>query len=108
MTTARANWRAVCPTTPRSTAPSRKCTCQSSGWRMVIFSLGIAVPIGGAGACHKRLLARHSKRQNQGGDCGMANEERHDERRASAYWKANLKLLAALLTIWFACSFGAG
>ena len=38
----------------------------------------------------------------------MANEERHDERRASAYWKANLKLLAALLTIWFACSFGAG
>lgn len=27
---------------------------------------------------------------------------------ASGYWRANLKLLAVLMTIWFACSFGAG
>ena len=38
----------------------------------------------------------------------MADEERHDEERASGYWKANLKLLAVLLAIWFAGSFGAG
>lgn len=25
-----------------------------------------------------------------------------------AYWRANLRLLAVLMTIWFACSFGAG
>ena len=30
------------------------------------------------------------------------------EARARAYWRANLKLLAVLLAIWFACSFGAG
>ena len=28
--------------------------------------------------------------------------------RARAYWRANLRLLAALLAIWFAASFGAG
>lgn len=28
--------------------------------------------------------------------------------RARDYWRANLRLLAGLLTIWFACSFGAG
>ena len=27
---------------------------------------------------------------------------------ASGYWRANLKLLAVLMSIWFACSFGAG
>lgn len=38
----------------------------------------------------------------------MADEQLHDEERASGYWKANLKLLGVLLAIWFACSFGAG
>ena len=38
----------------------------------------------------------------------MADEGRHDETRASGYWKANLKLLGVLLSTWFACSFGAG
>ena len=28
--------------------------------------------------------------------------------KASAYWKANLKLMGTLLAIWFAVSFGAG
>ena len=28
--------------------------------------------------------------------------------RAAAYWRANLRLIAALLTVWFAVSFGAG
>ncbi len=31
-----------------------------------------------------------------------------DVARAAAYWRANLKLLALLLTVWFAASFGAG
>lgn len=31
-----------------------------------------------------------------------------DDARAAGYWKANLKLLALLLAIWFAVSFGAG
>jgi len=30
------------------------------------------------------------------------------ERPASAYWRANLKLVAVLLTIWFVVSFGFG
>ncbi len=30
------------------------------------------------------------------------------ERPASAYWRANLKLMAVLLTIWFVVSFGFG
>ncbi len=30
------------------------------------------------------------------------------EDRASAYWRANLKLLAVLLGVWFAVSFGCG
>jgi|DEB0MinimDraft_6_1074348.scaffolds.fasta_scaffold41446_2 putative solute:sodium symporter small subunit len=30
------------------------------------------------------------------------------EDRASAYWRANLKLVGTLLTIWFAVSYGAG
>ncbi len=30
------------------------------------------------------------------------------ERPASAYWRANLKLSAVLLTIWFVVSFGFG
>ncbi|MEE4316967.1 MAG: DUF4212 domain-containing protein [Erythrobacter sp.] len=33
----------------------------------------------------------------------VATNERED-----AYWHANLRLLAWLMTIWFACSFGAG
>jgi putative solute:sodium symporter small subunit len=28
--------------------------------------------------------------------------------REDAYWRANLRLLGALMAIWFACSFGAG
>lgn len=34
----------------------------------------------------------------------MTDENRH----AAAYWRANLKILTALLAIWFAVSFGAG
>lgn len=30
------------------------------------------------------------------------------EASASGYWRANLKLLAVLMSIWFASSFGAG
>lgn len=38
------------------------------------------------------------------------DEDQSAEREAndSAYWRANLKLLAMLMSIWFACSFGAG
>src|SRR5690606_9988742 len=35
MTIALPNWRALSPTTACSTAASRKCKCQSSGWRIV-------------------------------------------------------------------------
>lgn len=38
----------------------------------------------------------------------MDDAGQDDQTRADAYWKANLKLLAILLTIWFAGSFGAG
>ena len=38
----------------------------------------------------------------------MDEAGRDDEARANAYWKANLKLLAVLLAIWFLVSFGAG
>jgi putative solute:sodium symporter small subunit len=38
----------------------------------------------------------------------MDDPGQDDQTRADAYWKANLKLLAVLLTIWFAGSFGAG
>ena len=31
----------------------------------------------------------------------------HDE-KATAYWRANLRLMAILLSIWFLVSFGAG
>lgn len=31
-----------------------------------------------------------------------------DKGNVAAYWRANLKLLAALLVIWFLVSFGAG
>ena len=31
-----------------------------------------------------------------------------DRARAHAYWRANLKLVAGLLVIWFAVSFGCG
>ncbi|WP_271439441.1 DUF4212 domain-containing protein [Pontixanthobacter luteolus] len=29
-------------------------------------------------------------------------------KRADAYWKANIRLLCALMTVWFLVSFGAG
>ena len=38
----------------------------------------------------------------------MDEAGRDDEARADAYWRANLKLLAVLLAIWFLVSFGAG
>ena len=31
-----------------------------------------------------------------------------EQARQAAYWRANVLLIAALLTIWFAVSFGAG
>lgn len=30
------------------------------------------------------------------------------ETAASGYWRANIRLLSALMSIWFICSFGAG
>src|SRR5580765_7695618 len=45
MTTARANWRAVEGSTARSIGPSRKCTCQSSGRRMVNVSGAPAIAV---------------------------------------------------------------
>jgi putative solute:sodium symporter small subunit len=36
------------------------------------------------------------------------NESEQREVNATAYWRANVKLLAVLMSIWFACSFGAG
>lgn len=39
----------------------------------------------------------------------MAEEPVSEESAAtSAYWRANLKLLGVLMSIWFAVSFGAG
>lgn len=40
----------------------------------------------------------------------MKKEEKPStaEARAAAYWRENVKLLCALLAIWFAVSFGAG
>lgn len=38
----------------------------------------------------------------------MSGDGNNDDERAAAYWRANLKLLAALLVIWFTVSFGAG
>lgn len=35
-------------------------------------------------------------------------ENPNQEARARAYWKKNLRILAVLLTIWFAVSLGAG
>ena len=32
----------------------------------------------------------------------------HDQTKASAYWKENLKYLAILLVVWFTVSYGAG
>ena len=37
----------------------------------------------------------------------MENETNLKERR-KAYWRANLKILAILMTIWFVVSFGCG
>lgn len=36
------------------------------------------------------------------------SEDNRGDATASAYWKANLRLLAMLMSIWFAVSFGAG
>lgn len=38
----------------------------------------------------------------------MTEEDREQEARTSAYWRANIRLLAILMAIWFAVSFGAG
>lgn len=38
----------------------------------------------------------------------MAKRDNAQSYGASAYWRANLKLTAVLLTIWFAVSFGFG
>ncbi len=35
-------------------------------------------------------------------------EDAQDEARHAAYWRANVRLLAILMAIWFAVSFGAG
>lgn len=37
-----------------------------------------------------------------------APSKRDAEAREKAYWRANLKVLGVLLSIWFAVSFGAG
>ena len=37
----------------------------------------------------------------------MENESKQQQRR-KAYWKANLRILAILMTIWFVVSFGCG
>ncbi|NNC72363.1 MAG: DUF4212 domain-containing protein [Sphingomonadaceae bacterium] len=34
--------------------------------------------------------------------------EETEDQRAAGYWRANIRLLAVLMTIWFAVSFGAG
>ncbi|MEQ8660356.1 MAG: DUF4212 domain-containing protein, partial [Gammaproteobacteria bacterium] len=39
---------------------------------------------------------------------GAAPSPRPDRARAQAYWRANLRLVALLLGIWFAVSFGCG
>jgi len=48
-----------------------------------------------------------------GGIINWGMEVQEDEREkieanAAAYWRTNLRLLAVLMCIWFACSFGAG
>lgn len=40
-------------------------------------------------------------------DNGAVEAQKTQEVR-SQYWRANLRLLAVLMSIWFACSFGAG
>ncbi len=35
-------------------------------------------------------------------------EPTDEQKRASAYWRSNLRLMAALLTVWFAVPFGLG
>ena len=44
---------------------------------------------------------------------GMGNDPAEDDftgesAESNLYWKANLKLLAVLMSVWFAVSFGAG
>lgn len=39
---------------------------------------------------------------------GVGTDDAQDEARHTAYWRANVRLLAVLLSIWFAVSFGAG
>ena len=38
----------------------------------------------------------------------MAAQRAADRQRAQAYWKANLRYLVVLLSIWFVVSYGAG
>ena len=40
----------------------------------------------------------------------MSDETGNSETSAaeSSYWRANIRLLISLMSIWFACSFGAG
>lgn len=35
-------------------------------------------------------------------------DQNHNKTQASIYWRENVKLLGALLALWFAVSFGAG
>ncbi|NNC48777.1 MAG: DUF4212 domain-containing protein [Sphingomonas sp.] len=38
----------------------------------------------------------------------MHDDREQDNAQRSAYWRANVRLLLVLLSIWFAVSFGAG
>ncbi|MEX2577430.1 MAG: DUF4212 domain-containing protein [Verrucomicrobiales bacterium] len=38
----------------------------------------------------------------------MAEQEDHSKDRQNTYWRANLKCLAVLLSIWFVVSYGFG
>ncbi len=38
----------------------------------------------------------------------MTRDDRDHRYRAHRYWRANLRYLAVLLTVWFAVSYGAG
>ena len=39
---------------------------------------------------------------------GVDTDDAQDEARHAAYWRANVRLLVVLMSIWFAVSFGAG
>ncbi|WP_379552567.1 DUF4212 domain-containing protein [Qipengyuania sp. DGS5-3] len=48
--------------------------------------------------------------ENENGDDINPPEDTGTETNAAegAYWRENIRLLCTLMTIWFACSFGAG